>query len=185
VEDGYSGITTTGIQERAGVSRGRMLHHFPSRDVLLVAAAEHLARERVREVVDRLDTQATSQLDRSERIRALVDLMWQTFHEPHFAAALELWTAARTSPEIAQALLPGERLLGEVIRATLDRLWGTELAEHPRFPLVRELLLTSMRGAAVTYAFRSRDPRTDPHLESWADVATTLLAEPNTAEKAS
>ena len=43
VESGYSGATTLQIQARAGVSRGRLLHHFPSRDELLVAASRHLA----------------------------------------------------------------------------------------------------------------------------------------------
>ncbi|WP_369214020.1 TetR/AcrR family transcriptional regulator [Streptomyces flavofungini] len=33
-EDGYTATTTPRIQERAGVSRGSMLHQFPSRDAL-------------------------------------------------------------------------------------------------------------------------------------------------------
>ena len=47
VESGYAGATTLRIQARAGVSRGRLLHHFPSRDQLLVAASHHLATERL------------------------------------------------------------------------------------------------------------------------------------------
>src|SRR4051794_23090445 len=54
VEGGYSAATTLTIQARAGVSRGRLLHHFPSRDLLLVAAAQHLAVKRVRDTEDRL-----------------------------------------------------------------------------------------------------------------------------------
>nr|WP_256788190.1 helix-turn-helix domain-containing protein [Frankia sp. AvcI1] len=48
-EDGYARTTTVAIQTRAGVSRGRLLHHFPSREDLLVAAAQHLAGERIEE----------------------------------------------------------------------------------------------------------------------------------------
>ena len=43
VEEGYAGASTLAVQARAGVSRGRLLHHFPSRAELLVAAAEHVA----------------------------------------------------------------------------------------------------------------------------------------------
>jgi AcrR family transcriptional regulator len=50
VERGYTGTTTVTIQELADVSRGRLLHHFPSRDALLVAAAEHPAVERINEM---------------------------------------------------------------------------------------------------------------------------------------
>ena len=34
IELGYAGTTTTLIAERAGVSRGAQLHHFPSKDAL-------------------------------------------------------------------------------------------------------------------------------------------------------
>ena len=50
VEDGYAGASTLAVQARAGVSRGRLLHHFPSRAELLVAAAEHLSTTLLAEV---------------------------------------------------------------------------------------------------------------------------------------
>ena len=34
VEDGYASTTTTGIADRAGVSRGAQMHHFASKDLL-------------------------------------------------------------------------------------------------------------------------------------------------------
>ena len=41
--------STLMVQRRAEVSRGGLLHHFPSKDALLVAAAQHLAAVRVAE----------------------------------------------------------------------------------------------------------------------------------------
>jgi hypothetical protein len=55
------------------------------------------------------------------------------------------------------------------------RLLRAQLVAHPRYPQVRELLLTSMRGVGLTYAFDPRDPRTDPHLRIWKDLARSLL----------
>lgn len=175
IEDGFSGATTLAIQARAGVSRGRLLHHFPSREALLVAAAEHLAAERVRGTTDRIDTHLVPVMTQGTRIAQVVEFMWLTFHEPHFWAAIELWTAARTNDGIADALLPAERKLGGVIRASVDRMWGPEMAGHPRYPQLRELLLTSMRGVALTYSFDRRDPRLDPHVPQWVDTARVLL----------
>src|ERR1700748_3836545 len=54
VESGFAGATTLRIQARAGVSRGRLLHHFPSRDELLVAASRHLTSERLRSTGERI-----------------------------------------------------------------------------------------------------------------------------------
>lgn len=175
MEDGYSGVTTTAIQERAGISRGRLLHHFPSRERLLVAAVDHLAQERVRVTLDRMDWDDHAGDDHGRRIDRNVRMMWLTFHEPHFAAAMELWVAARTNPEIAHSLQPGERLLGDVIGIAVDRMWGRDFVDHPHFSLVKDLLLTSMRGAAMAYFFRPNDPNTDPRLPQWIDVAATLL----------
>src|SRR6185437_14086795 len=80
VEDGYAGASTLAVQARAGVSRGRLLHHFPSRAELQQRATALMA----------------DQPAGPARVDQAIDLMWATFHEPPFWAALELWTAART-----------------------------------------------------------------------------------------
>ncbi|MFD1534671.1 TetR/AcrR family transcriptional regulator [Pseudonocardia aurantiaca] len=175
VESGYAGATTLRIQARAGVSRGRLLHHFPSRDQLLVAASRHLATERLRRTGERVESLADSASD-DERLERAVELLWETFSEPHFWAAVELWTAARTNDELRGALLPEEREVGAAVRALIPRFFGAELAAHPRFAEVRDLLFTSMRGVGLAYAMEHRDPRTDPHLALWKSVARTLLS---------
>lgn len=175
VESGYAGATTLRIQARAGVSRGRLLHHFPSRDLLLVAASRHLATERIRATSERIVGQA-GDLTGSARLDRAIELMWETFSEPHFWAAVELWTAARSNEDLRAALLPEEREVGAAIRADMADFYGPDLVAHPRYVQVRDLLLTSMRGVGLTYAFDPRDPRTDPHLPLWKDVARTLLA---------
>jgi AcrR family transcriptional regulator len=174
VESGYAGATTLRIQARAGVSRGRLLHHFPSRDQLLVAASRHLAIERLRRTGARIDD--LEGLSGPERLDRAIELMWETFSEPHFWAAVELWTAARTRDELRAALLPEERDIGAAIRAGMDRFYGPDLVAHPAYPQVRDLLFTSMRGVGLAYALEHRDPRTDPHLPLWKQLARTLLA---------
>lgn len=172
VEDGYAGATTLRIQARAGVSRGRLLHHFPSRDQLLVAASRHLATERLR------GTDADpgcADMPLAERIDLAVERLWSTFSEPLFWAAVELWTAARTNTDLRTALLPEEREVGAAVRESITRSFGPEAAAHPLFPLVRDMIFTSMRGVGLGYALDHRDPRTDPHLAQWKQMAMLLL----------
>lgn len=175
VEAGYAGATTLRIQARAGVSRGRLLHHFPSRDQLLVAASRHLATQRLLRTGERI-VELAGDLTGAERLDRAIELMWETFSEPHFWAAVELWTAARTNDDLRAALLPEEREVGAAIRAGMDRFYGPGLTVHLRYAQVRDLLFTSMRGVGLTYALDHRDPATDPHLPLWKDVAHTLLA---------
>lgn len=174
IESGYTGATTLRIQARAGVSRGRLLHHFPSREQLLVAASRHLATERLRRTGERI-AGFTGDLTTGQRLDRAIELMWQTFSEPHFWAAVELWTAARTNDDLRAVLLPQEREVGATVRAGMDRFYGSELAAHPRYVQVRDLLFTSMRGVGLTYTLDHRDPATEPHLRLWKDIARTLL----------
>jgi AcrR family transcriptional regulator len=174
VESGYSRTTTLTIQARAGVSRGRLLHHFPSKETLLVAAAQHLAATRfASDGLAGADLPAIADHP-DERIDRVVDEMWSTFRQPYFWASVELWTAARTDPALATALLPAERRLGAAIRQTLDAVFEHYL-ESENYPTVREMLLTSMRGVAMTYGFDPRDHATDPHLAQWKQMTKALL----------
>ena len=176
VEGGYAGATTLAVQGRAGVSRGRLLHHFPSREILLAAAAQHLAARRVHDALDRASDELSGCVDEAARIDRVVELMWSTHHEPHYWAAVEMWTAARTNGGIAAAVLPEERRLGAVVRTVVDGMFGAELAARPGYPALRELLLTSMRGVALAYGFDPRDPAGDPHLAQWKAAARAMLA---------
>src|SRR4029453_8536618 len=43
VADRYARATTQRVQDRAGLSRGAPLHHFATKEALLVAAVSHVA----------------------------------------------------------------------------------------------------------------------------------------------
>ncbi len=169
-EEGYAAATTSRIQVRAGVSRGSLLHQFPSKDDLLVAAVQHLAQARTAD----LDAQPERTVG---DIDASVDALWDSLHGPLFAATLELWVAAKNNPELAAVLAPHERELGRGIRAAITEMFGSDLAARPGFQDLVSLLLTSMRGVALTYTFERRDHRRDPNLAVWKRLASSWLEE--------
>ena len=98
IERGYAGTSTTLVSERAGVSRGAQLHHFPSKAALVVAAVEHLTRVRGEEL-----GRAAGAVPRGrDRTRAVLEMLGDHFTSPVFTAALELWVAARTDAELLE-----------------------------------------------------------------------------------
>jgi len=171
IEHGYAGASTLRIQERAGVSRGRLLHQYPQRDALLVAAVQHLVQVRLAAQLERADWPA----DPGDRIDAAIGEMWRTYQQGFFWAATELWLASRHHRGLAEALRPLEHALGQDIRRSTDAMFGPELVGHPRYPAVREIVTTSMRGVALTYSFAPRDPATDPQLAAWKQLARREL----------
>ena len=170
-EKGYGGTTTMEVQQRAGVSRGALLHHYASRTELMVAAVEHLTRERIAEVL----TLVRSQAPTSGRIEWAVNVLWGTFRGPLYTASLELWLAARNDHELLAALLPQERILGQTIRSMAADLFGPEVRSSPGFGEALELLLDAQRGAAARSVLRSAD--TDERLlASWVHLVTMMTS---------
>jgi AcrR family transcriptional regulator len=112
VELGWAGTSTTEVVARAGVSRGAQVHHFPTKDDLVLAAVEHLLLRRDEEFAT-----AFAGLDPQRRTHgAALDLLWNHCFGPSFDAWLELAVAARSD-----ALLHGRMVELE------KRFWNAAL----------------------------------------------------------
>jgi AcrR family transcriptional regulator len=171
VELGDSRTTTQEVQRRAGVSRGALTHHFTAKAELMLAAVDHLYEDfsaSVREAAVDLPGES------AVRLRPGVELIWERFHGPLFVAAMELWTAARTDPLLRAALLPHERRLGAQLRRLAFEVFGEEVANHPAAEAMYQVLLTSMRGQAMTYALQPDAPR-QQHVQHWLAVMEAFL----------
>jgi AcrR family transcriptional regulator len=172
VEFGWSGATTTVIAERAGVSRGAQLHHYPTRASLVLAAVEHLAELRAAEL--RVEAAALGDLAPHERHERVLDMLAASFTGPLFVAALEVWVAARTDPELRQALIPLEAKVGrEMLRLADDLLHADESS-----PGVREAVqatLDLLRGLGVANLLTDDSARRKALLAAWKDQLATVL----------
>src|SRR6476659_4441953 len=117
IEVGFARTTTLEVQRRANASRGALLHHFPSKAELLVAAVDHLAEMRARElkaVSAQLPAEnVKSVAGATARTEAVLELLWQCFSGTCVQVAMELRTAARTDPELRPVLVSAERALRE------------------------------------------------------------------------
>src|SRR5882724_4750139 len=144
IEVGFARTTTLEVQRRADVSRGALLHHFPSKAELLVAAVDHLAEMRARE----LKQLAAVLPEGRARTDALIGPLWQCFSGAFFQVTMELRTAARTDPELRRVLTIAERSLRDRIVAQSRTLFGRAVAEHPGLERALDLTLQLMIGAA-------------------------------------
>src|SRR6478672_8475039 len=170
VEHGFGGTSTTLVSERAGVSRGAQLHHFPSKNDLVVAAVEHLTDVRRSELAAAVRALPTG----ARRTRAVLEMLGDHFTSPVFAAALELWVAARTDPALAVAVGPLERRVGrETHRLTVELLGADESR-----PGVRELIqatLDLVRGLGLAATLGDDARRRSRILDRWATVLDDTL----------
>ncbi len=100
--EGYVAATTHKIAEEAGVSRGAMLHHFPTKDDLMLAVVR-AAHER-----DSVSLRAglAKISDPLERYFALPDLAWDVMSGPSGIAVLEIMMSSRSNSALAARLAP-------------------------------------------------------------------------------
>jgi len=100
VDHGYAGTSTTRVVERAGVTRGAQVHHFPTKAELVAAAMRHLAAKRAEQALAEVDRIRTA----PDPLDAALDLLWDLHQGPVFSATVELWVAARTDRELHSQL---------------------------------------------------------------------------------
>jgi AcrR family transcriptional regulator len=163
VERGFSGTSTTLVSERAGVSRGAQLHHFPTKNDLVVAAVEHLTELRGAELADAFDALPPG----PGRTRAVVRMLGDHFSSPVFTAALELWVAARTDEALLAAVSPLEQRVGrETHRLTVEALGVDETRPGHRELVQATLDLVRGLGLAATITDDTRRRRRI--LDQWA-----------------
>ena len=177
VEFGWSGTSTTMVSSRAGVSRGAQLHHFPTKADLVLAAVEHLAEVRGREI----EEAAAGLAGRPHRTRAVLDILGDHFTGQVFTAALELWVAARTDAALLAAVGPLEQRIGrEIHRQTVDMLGADESV-----PGTRELVqatLDLVRGLGLANTISDDRLRRGRILERWAAVLDEHLLDDHPKE---
>jgi AcrR family transcriptional regulator len=163
VERGWSGTSTTLVSQRAGVSRGAQLHHFPTKDDLVLAAVEHLSEARGAE----LDAAAAGLPSGRRRTRAVLDMLATHFTSSVFTAALELWVAARTDDGLRAAVGPLEQRIGRDIHRRTVELLGVDESR----PGARELVqatLDLVRGLGLANTITDDAARRKRILDEWA-----------------
>lgn len=161
VELGWAGTTTTVVAQRAGVSRGAQLHHYPTREELVLAAVAHLGAARFAEARERAAELGPGHT--ATVLHMLADL----HTGPLFRAMLELWVAARTDPVLRAAVVPLEAEVGrETHRLTVELLGADE--SRPGVRAAVQQTLDLVRGLGLSALLSDDDARRAHVLDDWA-----------------
>lgn len=150
---GYAATTVQLVMDEAGVSRGAMLHHFPTRVDLIIAVGEYAAASQNRYVRTRLgDFEAGM-----DRFLALTEATWEAICQPPALALMEIMVASRSDPAL-QERFPQVIEALETQQSTDVWTMASELGIEDRDAVQRMIRLhrAAMRGLAIEWTF-SRD----------------------------
>lgn len=180
IEFGYSRTTVAEVSKRAGVSRGAQLHHYPTKQKLMLAVADFILSDTEREVADlakRMGDSANWAGDGKEAIDAFIGEIWhRAFRKDKFHAILELINAARTDPVLRgllaerwQRLLNAYDEIGVKVLASA-KIGGGEMST------ILSLTLSLVRGLATQrVVYDSNDTYYENLLSAWTEIVHRVL----------
>jgi AcrR family transcriptional regulator len=167
--DGYAGTTVSSIVKRAGVSRGAHVHHYPTKDALILDAAEYLLRRAYRILGDVMLNIA----DEDDRLQALMTAVWdEIFATRMFNAFFELLVSSQYDTGLARSL----RALFGRFRQTLDAAISHYF--EPRSAASEDLrdlfMMTSVMLGAISAGAQLSDSPED--IRRLRDIWTRFMA---------
>src|SRR5712692_2505554 len=157
IDRGYANTTTSEVAERAGLSRGAQLYHFPRKEELLTSAVEHLFQlmfTDMKEKVGRLGNE-------NDRRAVAIDLLWEIAGGPLATAWIELVVASRTDSYLRGAVSGVNDRMTEFIDRSFKELFprpATAIADYDLVPQMVVLILEAMalEGKTLTLKLSGR-----------------------------
>ncbi len=163
---GYGATTTVAVAKAAGVSRGAMLHQFPTRADLIIAVAEHIVREQ-----DQRRRATLRAIPRGEeRFRAITSVVWETMKEPGSMALLEIMLGSRSDPDLVKRFPAVMREMeAKLISGPLEVAHDMGKDQDRMIYAMSRLHLAAMRGLAIERLFEADNEAIDDAFDllSW------------------
>jgi len=141
-EHGYGATTTLLVAERAGVSRGAMLHQFRTKADLMTYVVEAVFEEEIARYEERLDGIA----DPHQRLLAYPELGWDVLSRPSGVAVLEILQGSRSDPELAAKLGPVQ---DRIEHDALARAGVAFSADERSAVAMMRLIVWAVRGLSI------------------------------------
>ena len=165
---GYASTTTAKIADRAKVSRGAMLHHFPSKTELIQAAVEYLHNKLVDLYASSIE-KVTANLPVDERNRRGLQGYWKYLSSDLFVAYHELSVAARTDPELQHILEDSNARFEADMGERNIRLFPEWSGRGELFELAMDISRFLMEGMAVSQIVSPNEARVERLIEYLGD----------------
>lgn len=168
---GYAGLRTSDVAATAGVSRGALTHHFPSRDELLLAVVEEVFRRASEAGRARADT--VQSVD--EAIAGLLSDSQDFFFSELFLVAMDLAIQGR----LAHSPVNVVGSISATTRLPVEASWlRAMMAAGVPETLAEDLLwLTNsiVRGLAVRRLWQDEPDRHQRLFQLWRSMVTSHL----------
>ncbi len=170
---GYARFRTAEVAEEAGLSRGAQLHHFPTKDSLVVATLEY-----VFEQAQVLSRRRASAVNRPrDLIEAVIEDAREFFFSEHFMVAIDIVLSTSTDQSVRKQILD----ISRKARRPVETAWtGALAASGVPGQLASDIValtLSLVRGMALRTLW-DNDPKWFDELFSlWRQMIKVFLSD--------
>ena len=170
---GYAAASTTEILRRTKLSTGTMLHHFPTKVDLMLAAAMH--------IFDLQTARYTAELalieDPRDRFIGITEIAWRALREPTGMALLEILMATRSDPELGRRFLD---VGSKIEQFHEDSMWDMAqeigLTDRQALKQMIDVVLGAMRGLSIQLLFSKTPERVESAMKMLIDWKVEWLS---------
>jgi AcrR family transcriptional regulator len=145
IDRGYANTTTSEVAERAGLSRGAQLYHFPRKEELLTSAVEHLFQLMVTEMKEKVGRLGNA----NDRRATAIDLLWEIASGPLATAWIELMVASRTDSYLRDTVTAVNDRMAEFIDQSFKELFPRPENAGPDYDLIPQMVILILEAMAL------------------------------------
>lgn len=148
VRSGFAATTIETVMAEAGLSRGSVLHQFPTRLDLTIATAERSMRRVMEAARDR----AATIDDPFERLAGYAQIVWDTHSQPDGLAVTDILQAARWDGDLLRGIQPvAAEIETEVEQELIALATAGGLADPAAMVARGWMLVATARGLIMEY----------------------------------
>src|SRR6266702_6033333 len=168
---GYARFRTAEVATEAGVSRGAQLHHFPTKDALVVATLEYVFEQA--QILSR--RRATAVNRPRDLIEAVIEDAKEFFFSEHFMVAIDIVLSTSTDQAVRKKILD----ISRKARRPVEAAWAEALAASNVPPAVAAdvvaLTLGVVRGMALRTLWDNDQKWFDQLFRLWRQMIRDFL----------
>lgn len=171
-EVGVEAASAAAIALRCGVSRGAMLHHYPTRDALIVDTAAHFW-QRARDIVASLAEDVCN--GRTDVATFVGRLYEEVFRANALVTMLDLMVSGRSETRIGEAV---NRILTDLFASYEDlgiQAFQSSGLPPERIRVIITLIVSTLRGLRIQDNINPDEVRVRAVLSSLSDAVEALL----------
>jgi len=170
---GYARFRTAEVAEEAGLSRGAQLHHFPTKDSLVVATLEY-----VFEQAQALSRRRASAVNKPrDLIEAVIEDAREFFFSEHFMVAIDIVLSTSTDQSVRKQILD----ISRKARRPVETAWtGALAASGVPGQLASDIValtLSLVRGMALRTLWDNDPKWFDDLFSLWRQMIKVFLSD--------